>query len=300
MRNIFKPVEIISLAFVLLLMAITLFFFAAIPHWSWQLSRYVLLVIALTGMSLYAAQSNTWRPAFYIRAFMPVLVILAVFDSLGDLIPWIWPRYLDQELIWIDYAIFGVHPTVWMERFIHPILTDAMMVAYLTYYPMAIVLGVLLLRKDRHTEFDEAIFGIVLCFYLSYLGYILVPAVGPRFTLIDLQTTDLMASSFTLAAKEILNTLEHNKTDAFPSGHTAVALMTLYYAAKYRQKIYAAVLIPTVTALIISTVYLRYHYVIDVIAGVLLAALTIGIAPMLYRLLSRWSLPGGHQPKKGS
>jgi membrane-associated phospholipid phosphatase len=36
----------------------------------------------------------------------------------------------------------------------------------------------------------------------------------------------------------------------------------------------------------ISTVYLRYHYAIDVIAGVLLAALTILIGPSAYRFFS--------------
>ena len=88
-----------------------------------------------------------------------------------------------------------------------------------------------------------------------------------------------------------LNNLENTKTDAFPSGHTAIALLSLYYAWKFREKTYTTVLVPSVLALILSTVYLRYHYVIDVIAGVLLAALTIIIAPALSRLLSQWSTP---------
>jgi len=45
-------------------------------------------------------------------------------------------------------------------------------------------------------------------------------------------------------------------------------------------------LIPLVTGLIISTVYLRYHYVIDVIAGLALTGLTIALAPGVRRLLS--------------
>ena len=214
-------------------------------------------------------------------------MIVVAFDSLGDLIPWIWPHYFDDELIRIDRAIFGVHPTVWMERFIHPVMTNVLQIAYISYYPMSITLGIVLIMKHRTAAFDEAVFGIVLCFYLSYVGYLLVPAVGPRFTLADLQTTGLQASSFTLAIQNTLNALEHNKTDAFPSGHTAVALMTLYYAWKFREKRYATILAPTVLALILATVYLRYHYVIDVIAGVLLTVLTIGIAPALYRRLSR-------------
>jgi membrane-associated phospholipid phosphatase len=46
------------------------------------------------------------------------------------------------------------------------------------------------------------------------------------------------------------------------------------------------ILVPAVSALIVSTVYLRYHYVIDVIAGMLLALLTIFISPWTHRLFS--------------
>jgi len=287
MRTFLKPVDWLGLCFLALLTAILLFFVSAVPTWPRLIAHYLLLAVFILSLAVLDRRAGAGKTLSSIRAFAPIMVILMIFNSLGDLIPWIWPRYFDDELIRIDFAIFGVHPTVWMERFIHPFLTNALMIAYLTYYPMAVVLGVLLLTKDRAVEFDEAIFGIVLCFYLSYAGYLLVPAVGPRFTLVDLQTAGLQAGSFTHAAKDLLNTLEHNKTDAFPSGHTAVALMTLYYAGKFREKLYAAILIPTVSALIISTVYLRYHYVIDVIAGILLAALTIGIAPALERLISR-------------
>jgi membrane-associated phospholipid phosphatase len=86
--------------------------------------------------------------------------------------------------------------------------------------------------------------------------------------------------------QDTLNALEKNKTDAFPSGHTAVSLMCLYYAWKMRENKLFAVLIPVVTGLLISTVYLRYHYVIDVIAGIALTGLTIALAPGLRRLLS--------------
>jgi membrane-associated phospholipid phosphatase len=62
--------------------------------------------------------------------------------------------------------------------------------------------------------------------------------------------------------------------------------MSLFYAWKVREKKLFAGLIPVVTGLIISTVYLRYHYVIDVIAGIALTVLTIALAPGLRRLLT--------------
>ena len=38
-----------------------------------------------------------------------------------------------------------------------------------------------------------------------------------------------------------------------------------------------------------STIYLRYHYLIDVLAGILLAILLIAFLPRIYRLLTAFS-----------
>ena len=85
----------------------------------------------------------------------------------------------------------------------------------------------MLISKGRFGEFEEVLFGILLCFYLSYVCYLLVPAIGPRFTLSHLQTADLQISPFIQSIQDALNGLEKNKTDAFPSGHTAVSLHVL-------------------------------------------------------------------------
>jgi membrane-associated phospholipid phosphatase len=63
--------------------------------------------------------------------------------------------------------------------------------------------------------------------------------------------------------------------------------MTLYYARKFRERALTALLLPAVTGLILSTVYLRYHYVVDVLAGIALTVLTVYLAPPLYAWSSR-------------
>jgi membrane-associated phospholipid phosphatase len=286
MKGIFKPVDVLSLAFLLLLSAITIVFIGRVQAWELLIVKFALLSLTVVALSLYRFRSKTVVAVKYVYAFLPVFIILVVFDSMADMIPWIWSRYIDDILIATDHALFGVHPTVWLERIIHPVVTDILQLAYVSYYPMAVALGIVLLVKNKQKEFDEAVFGIVLCFYLSYIGYILFPAIGPRFTLAGIQTTDLQGSSFTHAIQNTLNGLERTKTDAFPSGHTAIALMTFYYARKMGERIVAYVLGPCVLALIFSTVYLRYHYVIDVIAGIVLTLLTIVIAPWLYQRFS--------------
>jgi membrane-associated phospholipid phosphatase len=295
MRIPLKPVDVLSLAVIAVLSAVTLAFNRSLPAWEWLIVRYCLLAFAIVSIALSASSLHIWKPVRILYAFLPILIIPVIFDSLGDLIPGIWKRYFDDFLIRIDYKLFGVNPTVWMERFIHPVLTDILQIAYSSYYFIPISLGILLYVRNKKKDFDEAVFGIVLCFYLSYIGYLLFPAVGPRFTLKHLQTVDFQESPMAVAIQNMLNRLENTKTDAFPSGHTAVALMTLYYAWKCREKVLFRILLPVVSALVISTVYLRYHYVIDVVAGVLVTAVTICLAPRVYKLL----LPSSTEQPQG-
>jgi membrane-associated phospholipid phosphatase len=287
MRTSLNPSDRLTLSFIVLLAMVILPNVLFIPSWPQLIFKYSLLVLVILLLAALDRRTPGSRLYRFSHAFIPIIGVVIIFNSLGDIIPFIRQQYYDEVLIRIDYLLFAAHPTVWMERFNNTWLTALFQIAYISYYGMPIAVVTALFIKDRQGEFETAAFTIILCFYLSYLGYLLFPAVGPRFTLNHLQTTDLQSGPTTLWIRQTLDSLEHNKTDAFPSGHTAVALVSLFYAWRHRQKALFRVLAPAVAALIVSTVYLRYHYVIDVIAGVLLAALTIFISPWMHRLFSK-------------
>ena len=286
MRPVLKPSDLLTLSFLLLFSGLAVFSAPLNPSWGGLLATYAALAAAILVATAYRTKMSPAKKGLYLSVAATVITVLLIFNSLGALIAGIHTTTSDARLIAIDHAIFGGHPTVWLERLISPLFTGLLQFAYISYYFIPVSLGVVLIARGRIGEFEEALFGILLCFYLSYIGYLLVPAIGPRFTLSHLQTVGLQGSPFIATIQDALNTLEKNKTDAFPSGHTAVSLMCLYYAWKVREKKLFAVLIPVVTGLLISTVYLRYHYVIDVIAGIALTGLTIALAPGVRRLLS--------------
>jgi membrane-associated phospholipid phosphatase len=62
--------------------------------------------------------------------------------------------------------------------------------------------------------------------------------------------------------------------DAFPSGHVDITVLTMLLAFKFKARIRWVILVLGLS-LIFSTVYLRYHYVIDVIGGALFAIVTL-------------------------
>jgi membrane-associated phospholipid phosphatase len=287
MRPVLTPSDLLTLSFLVLFSGLAVLSAHLNPAWAVLISTYAVLAVAILAVAIYRAKADSSKKGFYLSVFVTVITVLSIFNSLGSLITGLHSTTFDANLIAVDHALFGVHPTVWLERLISPALSAFFQFAYISYYFIPLSLGIVLIVKGRFGEFEEALFGILLCFYLSYVGYLLVPAIGPRFTLSHLQTGGLQVSPFIEKIQDALNTLERNKTDAFPSGHTAVSLMTLYYAWRKKEKRLFAGLIPLVTGLVISTVYLRYHYVIDVIAGIALMILTVYLAPVLFIALSR-------------
>jgi membrane-associated phospholipid phosphatase len=177
--------------------------------------------------------------------------------------------------------LFNNHPTLVLEKITHPLLTDIMQLSYCTYYFLPIGLGALLLKNRERPAFEYSLFMILLCFYLSYIGYLLFPALGPRFALDHLQTIDLKGLFAANALQELLNELEGIKRDAFPSGHTGITLVVLWLAFRFEKK-YFWLILPASIALLFSTVYCRYHYVIDVIAGFGLALISVVLGHLLY------------------
>lgn len=251
-------------------------------HIVWGIA--ILVLIQKTGQK----PNSPWLLA---RNWYHVLNIPIAFRELHYLVHPIHPRDLDPLWIKADFILFGgVNPTVWMERWMHPWLTEYLQIIYSSFYFLPLILGVLLWRHRDYQAFRNVMTGIVTAFYLSYLGYFAFPTLGPRFELAHLQQQGLQGIWLVPWLRSFLDRFELIQRDAFPSGHTAVSLLVLYYVQRYRPRLFIPCLV-VVSSLVFSTVYLRYHYVVDVFAGVILAIISEGLARSLEKRL------GGYTPK---
>ena len=279
-----RPADSLTIVFSFFLLVLTLFYFETVPS-----SGYLLLiyssVIFFQVLLVYLSDNNSFLKLTRDIIF-PVVSVLIIFDSLGLLVHSINPRDIDYLLIRADYMIFGVHPTVYIERFVHPLLTDILQVAYSTYYFLPVSLGVFLKIKGTAESFEKSLFLILLCFYLSYVGYILFPALGPRYAMEHLHEKELGGFLVSQPIQVLLDLIEGIKRDAFPSGHTGIALTVLFLAYKYATRLFRIMLVPVVL-LIVATVYCRYHYVVDVVGGIFLSVVTIVAGEVYYKLRMR-------------
>ena len=273
------PFHGLTLFFLIGLTLLAFFFHGRIPKWHVLVFRYLLWIGLLLVIQLSRRRKTGGGGRDFIHVFSPILFIVLIYESLGDLIQHLHPD-IDQTLIRIDHFLFGVHPTVWMERWIVPWLTDLLSLAYLSYYFLPVVLIAILYFK-KNPGLYPAIFVLSLGYYLSFIGYILFPAVGPRYAMTSFYTIPLEGSFITDWVRDGLNAIEHNKRDCMPSGHTQIALTVLYLAYRYERAAFY-LFFPFVCGLVLSTVYLRYHYVIDLAAGTALAVGSVAAGPLLY------------------
>ena len=72
-----------------------------------------------------------------------------------------------------------------------------------------------------------------------------------------------------------INELERTKFDVFPSGHTMITTVGAPGRLSPRAAGSSGCLLPVAVGLILSTVYCRYHYVVDVLAGLILAFVSV-------------------------
>jgi len=291
MRRI-NPIQGLTLLLLVGLILLVLFFRDQIPRWRSLLSLYALGAGVLLVLKWCSDREVGGRVVKFINDFSPVLYILLIYQSLGDLSHYLHPD-VDPQLIRIDFLLFGVNPTVWMERWVVPWLTGVLSLAYLSYFFLPARLVHTLYLKNPRRDFDLAVFVLLLVWYLSFVGNILFPAIGPRFTLAHLQSVPLKGNFIADFVSHLLNLLENNQRDCMPSGHTAIGLIVLFLSYRYARLLFY-LFCPIVAALILSTVYLRYHYVIDLFAGAALAAGCSIIGPRLYR----WWEGGGGQEKR--
>ncbi len=264
--NHFRIFDWLTAAYLLIWIFLILLKFNSVPYPWLFLSLHCITLILVIFLSGY---HSDFRLLQLIQRWYQFFYLLLFFAALHYLIPAINPATLDFKLIRLDLLLTGTYPTVWMEKFYSPFLTEILQISYMAFYFLPLMILIPLYYHRRFVQFDRFGFDILLTFYLSYFGYLIFPALGPRYFLVHMQEHVLEGLGAYHGISAALNGLENIQWDAFPSGHVAVALVFSWFAFLYFRKMFYLTL-PIVTFLILSTLYLRYHYLVDVFAGILL------------------------------
>ncbi len=276
-----KAYDLVVVVFFTFLTTINIIFHSRIELW---LNLIILNLFVITFAFFLAFMEEKFKNKFWVSVHYWYIapLILVTFKELNFLIRPI--RVTDYDLLFIKIDRFILHtdPTRFLAQLSFPLLTEVLQIIYGMFYFLPIILAIALLRKKRYVAMDYAVFIVIYGFYLSYLGYFALPGIGPRFTLHNFANinNDLPGLFLTNFVREMVNlgeSLTANtpnpaavvQRDVFPSGHTMLTLIVMYLSVKLKSRS-KYFLVPVGTLLIFSTVYLWYHYVIDLVGGALL------------------------------
>ena len=250
--------------------------------------RYVLLVsffllFALIRIAALFRISSTVGPGWkrLVGLLYPIAFLFLSFETFFMILPYFNQNRYDAFLIHADLAMFGVNPTVWMEQWVRPWFTEIMYVCYFLYFPMPLLAAIIFFRSRRWFELEHAFFNLFFCYFGAYILYFFVPATGPRFNLNQLQTVPLQGIFFTDPIRNLIDFLEPNLFDVFPSVHTCILLTTMVISYRASRKLFY-IYVPLAVGILISLIYCRYHYVVDVIAGAAWAGISLFASEIIF------------------
>jgi membrane-associated phospholipid phosphatase len=217
---------------------------------------------------------------------LPIVILLVVFETIGYSIPVTSRAWVEPVALAFDRKLFGMVGSVYLEQFYDRTLLDALHLFYVIFYLVPLSLLVVMYTRRSRAEFQDALSAIALTFYLCFFLYYLFPVVGPyrNPAVLEQFTKDILSSGgeLTRYVRKFVQHAEWTSYDCFPSVHAAVTLVTVFLSYRYNLSIRRYYLLPA-AMILISTVYLRYHYVLDIVAGAFIAVAVYWIPNVLRR-----------------
>ena len=202
-----------------------------------------------------------------IRFLASYVFVVWFYWAVGRFTPALGTKLRDETLLGIDEAIFGQTPAVFCQGAARAWLTDLLSICYMTYH---LYLVVVVAHVALAPDFASQRLGPLLFtgFALGFAGYLLVPAVGPSLSYPELFQEPLPGGTTTRLIAEVVTT-GSSRYDVFPSLHFLITCILLNYDWYRFRRRFWIMLVPS-AGLLVSTVYLRYHYGVDAIAGLIL------------------------------
>lgn len=270
---------------------VVLLHFDRVPGARLVVAGHVALILLYGILRAGSTRRTAFRTALIVYLFA---FVLAIFQAMGLIIKHVRSERMDGELAALDQRLFGSDPTRWFGAFLNPWTAFVLEICYSSYFFLPVILTVLVLRRRQYAKFFSYAATIIGCFFTTYVGYYLVPAYGPRaYVAYD---EPLPLGPVAGALHRTIDRLDLIKLNAFPSGHTAVSLVCLAILWREDRRL-GRLCAPLVLGLIVATVALRYHYLIDVVAGALVALLWVPFGMRLvFRFDGREGAPGAATP----
>ena len=249
----------------LLMIASSLLLRGNIPVWKLAVVRHALALSVILGLAWWVNKFGG-RLARLARDWYSVVTLPLAYRWAGDFVHALFPWCLDGYLYRFDAWLLGAAPAALLSKISTPWFTDLMQLSYCSFFLLISASCLKLYSGGRRAEFGQLTLAIVLSLYATYLLFMLLPAHSPRFE----YPSPAGGGPLARLIGGWLNQAAYCG-GAFPSGHAAATLaicLLMWRSAGWRSWPF---LVPA-ALILLSTLYGGYHYLADVLAGLMVGA----------------------------
>lgn len=211
-----------------------------------------------------------------------ISIIMSLYFLLGHLgfavIPWDGDQLVDG----IDRLFGGgVAPVVMISNRLSPGFVEFCAFAYALFIPYLYLSIFLCLLGRSDEERPMFVAALAITYAVSFAGYLLLPAHGPLVYNRAEFSGPLQGGYFLdLVVNADLST--GGPYGAFPSLHVGASWLLCFFDLRRRQ-LRGMLYVPLVLAISVAILVLRFHYLIDLFVGFLIATMAVLAAERIYR-----------------
>jgi len=241
----------------------------------------VLFIIALLQIETKWIKSKLFQ---FIRHAYPLLFITYFYTETDYLNNIFFPN-LDEIVIAWEHSLFEGMPSISFYRNLPQTwFSELMNMGYASYY-FLITACILIIFIKQQKQYERAVFIILNAFLIYYLVFILFPVSGPQYHL-EAPLNTIANSGFFRSLVLFAEGLGEAPTAAFPSSHVGIAVVVQLLLVKSHKTAFYTIL-PFSILICFSTVYIKAHYAVDVLAGLISGIILFWVSSLSYKFISQ-------------
>lgn len=248
-----------------------------VPGRGWLIAVHLTLSASL--LILNRAQPSV-RVLRVIRDWHPLMLFPLLYKEVELLAAVIGDWRLTAAIPAWESALFAGQPSLYLsERLAFVPLSEYLHFCYLAYVIVIPAVTTYWYVTGRREAFGELVLMLSAVLLGSYLFFILLPVDSPYY--LSQRLGPPLSGHFFFDLAHQMSARGGARGGAFPSAHMSGAVVVSLVAWRHQRRL-AYLLLPITAGVMIATVYGRFHYVLDTLAG---AALAVAVV-VAYRLLS--------------